>query len=54
MKDFERSMELWHTIKPKGKFQKDSEKALDRFYSDPANLSVPISDALLKVVATIK
>ncbi len=54
MKDFERSMELWHAIKPKGKFQKESEKALDRFYSDPANLSVPISDAFLKVSATIK
>jgi hypothetical protein len=54
MKDFEKSMELWHTIKPKGKFQKESERALDRFYSDPANISVPISDAFLKVSATIK
>jgi hypothetical protein len=54
MKDFEKSMELWHTIKPKGKFQKESERALDRFYSNPANLSVSISDAFLKVGGTIK
>jgi hypothetical protein len=54
MKDFEKSMILWHTIKPKGKFQKQSEKALERFYSDKANLSIPISDAFLTVGATIK
>jgi hypothetical protein len=54
MKDFEKSMVLWHTIKPKGHFEKQSEKALDRFYSDTANLSVPIADAFLTVSATIK
>jgi hypothetical protein len=54
MKDFEKSMILWHTIKPKGHFEKQSEKALDRFYSDKANLSIPISDAFLTVSATIK
>ena len=54
MKDFEKSMILWHSIKPSGKFQKQIEKALDRFYSDPDNLSVPISEAFLKVSATIK
>jgi hypothetical protein len=54
MKDFEKSMILWHTIKPKGHFEKQSERALDRFYGDKANLSVPISDAFLTVRATIK
>jgi hypothetical protein len=54
MKDFERSMILWHTIKSKGKFEKQTEKAMDRFYSDPANLSVPISDAFLKVSVSVK
>ncbi len=53
MKDFEKSMILWHTIKPKGKIERQTEKAMDRFYSDPANLSVPIN-AFLKVSSSVK
>lgn len=45
MKDFEKSMYLWYTINPKGKVQKQTEQALDRFYSDPANLSISIDAA---------
>ena len=51
---FEKSMELWHTIKPSGKVEKETLKALDKFYSDPANLKIPISDAAFKVKSTTK
>lgn len=51
MTPFEKSMKLWHTIKPTTKIEEETLKAMDRFYADPANLKVPIAEALIRVTS---
>ena len=48
-----KSMYLWGTLKP-NRYQRQVEKALDKFYTDASHLSVKIPDAVIAVSATIK
>lgn len=53
MKDLDKSIALWHNEKPSSQVQKEVIREMDRFYADPANLNIPVSDAFANLFPSL-